>query len=128
MLATTPCIQTLSRFVPFEVLAQLEKQGNQPISPRSDTFAGTVLFADISGFTSLSERLGKRGAVGVEELTQTLNTYFGELIDIVISFGGDIVKFAGDALLAIWRVENDDIAKTVHAAAQCGITAQQCLR
>lgn len=128
MLATTPRVQTLSRFVPFEVLAQLDSRGNQPIAPRNDMFAGTVLFADISGFTSLSERLGQRGAIGVEELTQTLNSYFGDLIDIVLAAGGDIVKFAGDALLAIWRAEENEIAVTVHAAAKCGLAAQQCLR
>lgn len=128
MLATTPRVQTLSRFIPNEVLAQLTERQDHAVAPRNDSFAGTVLFADISGFTSLSERLGKQGAIGVEELTNTLNSYFGELIDIVLSSGGDIVKFAGDALLAVWRAENNQIAKTVQAAAQCGLNAQETLR
>jgi class 3 adenylate cyclase len=59
-----------------------------------------VLFADISGFTALSERLAERGPEGVEELTPVLNGYFGQLIDLISAHGGDMVKFAGDALLA----------------------------
>jgi class 3 adenylate cyclase len=57
-----------------------------------------------------------------------LNDYFGDLIDAVISSGGDIVKFAGDALLAVWPAAGDDLAPTVQAAALCGQRAQQILR
>ncbi len=96
MEATTSRVQALSRFVPIAVLRQLAESDTDKLAPRRDSMPATVLFADISGFTNLSERLGKRGPAGVEELTQTLNDYFGDLIDVVISSGGDIVKFAGD--------------------------------
>ena len=69
-----------------------------------DLDASAVLFADISGFTALSERLAAKGADGVEELTQILNAYFGRLIEVIVDHGGDVVKFAGDALLAFWPV------------------------
>ncbi len=128
MAAITFRAKSLSRFVPALVLRQLAELGETMLAPRSDQFAGTVLFADISGFTQLSERLGKRGSAGVEELTQTLNGYFGDLIDVVISSGGDIVKFAGDALLAVWPAEEGQLVQTVGAAAQCGFAAQQMLR
>ena len=39
----------------------------------------------------------------IEELTQVLNDYFGRLIDLITAHGGDVAKFAGDALLAFWR-------------------------
>ena len=44
-------------------------------------FAAAVLFADISGFTALTERLALTGPGGVEELTELLNGCFGELLD-----------------------------------------------
>jgi hypothetical protein len=46
--------------------------------------------------------LAKMGTEGVEKVTVLLNTYFGGLIKLIHDYGGDIVKFAGDALMAIW--------------------------
>ena len=37
---------------------------------------GTVMVADITGFTRLTERLGKQGTAGVELLTKCINNYF----------------------------------------------------
>jgi class 3 adenylate cyclase/tetratricopeptide (TPR) repeat protein len=71
--------------------------------PSSEECPCAVLFADISGFTRLTERLARKGAAGAEELTAALNSYFGRLIEIVCDFGGDVLKFAGDALLAIFE-------------------------
>ncbi|KAK7242877.1 adenylate and guanylate cyclase, partial [Aureococcus anophagefferens] len=58
---------------------------------------GAVLFADASGFTALTQSLcaDKDGA---ERLTGILNDFFGVLIDLVESYGGDVVQFSGDAL------------------------------
>ena len=70
-------------------------------APAGGTFLeGTVLFADISGFTLLSEKLGQQGPAGTEELTAIVNRYFGEMLDILARSGGDLLKFAGDAVLA----------------------------
>ncbi len=63
---------------------------------------GTLVFADVSGFTPLTERLARRGKVGAEELTDTLNTVFTELLDVAGRFGGDCLKFGGDALLLLF--------------------------
>jgi class 3 adenylate cyclase len=61
-----------------------------------------VLFADISGFTPLTESLNTLGAEGVERLTTHLNEYFSQMIKLITDHGGDIVKFAGDALMVVW--------------------------
>lgn len=74
-------------------------------TPVAEDFEAVVLFADISGFTLLAERLAKRGPTGVETLAMILNEYFGQLIDIVHAYGGDVVKFAGDAVMAAWSIE-----------------------
>ena len=69
---------------------------------RWQEISGTLVFADVSGFTPLAERLAKRGKVGAEELTDTLNAVFGELLRIAGTLGGDCLKFGGDALLLLF--------------------------
>jgi class 3 adenylate cyclase/tetratricopeptide (TPR) repeat protein len=60
---------------------------------------GTLVFFDISGFTPLTERLASRGKIGGEELTDILNLVFGELLAEAERYGGDTLKFGGDAVL-----------------------------
>ena len=60
---------------------------------------GSMVFADISGFTALSERLATRGRIGAEELVETLSRVFGAMFDIAAERGGQLLKFGGDALL-----------------------------
>jgi len=57
-----------------------------------------------------------------------LNAHFGRLIDTISSHGGDIIKFAGDALLAIWPSGEGDLADAVGAALRCGLAAQASFR
>ncbi len=86
-----------------------------------------VLFADISGFTRLSERLAEHGAEGLEELTNALNTYFDRLIELIAEHGGDVVKMAGDALIAVWpcRSETDTLADQTARVARCSLQLQE---
>src|SRR5947208_10334398 len=66
------------------------------------TVEGSLLSADISGFTALSERLAGIGRAGAEELTDLLNRCFDEMIASAASYGGDVLKFGGDALLILF--------------------------
>ena len=63
---------------------------------------GVVLMADVTGFTSLTESLSKNGPSGAETVKEVLNSCFGPLIDLVHSHGGDVLQFAGDAVLAFF--------------------------
>ena len=119
--------ENLASYVPARVARQLASNPSAPDGPRLDRFAGAVLLADISGFTALSESLARRGDVGAEDLTRCLNVYFGRLIDLIVEQGGDVVKFAGDALLAVWTADEDDLATSTGRAAQCGLAAQAAL-
>lgn len=76
---------------------------------------GTLVFADISGFTALSERLAKQGPVGAEELTEVLGRCFAELLAVAYARGGSLVKFGGDALLLLFDGEGH-AARGVDAA------------
>jgi adenylate cyclase len=65
----------------------------------SETIEGTVVFIDICGFTSLSEKLP---AATVVEL---LNRYFDQMVKEIIAQGGYVDKFMGDAVMAVFRGE-----------------------
>eukprot|EP00002_Diphylleia_rotans_P000566 TRINITY_DN10292_c0_g1_i2.p1 TRINITY_DN10292_c0_g1~~TRINITY_DN10292_c0_g1_i2.p1 ORF type:complete len:1632 (-),score=342.89 TRINITY_DN10292_c0_g1_i2:400-5295(-) len=95
----------LMSFVPRTIVYRTS-DGESKLVPEMEEISAVVLFADISGFTKLSEKLSLKGAMGVEVLARYLNRYFGSLIDIIDCHGGDIIKIAGDALLAIWRVKS----------------------
>ncbi|MEH6652443.1 MAG: adenylate/guanylate cyclase domain-containing protein [Motiliproteus sp.] len=64
----------------------------------------TVLFADIAGFTTLTEKLGPSG------ITNVLNAYFDNATDTISRYGGVITQFQGDAVLAVFNVPVTDPA------------------
>jgi class 3 adenylate cyclase/tetratricopeptide (TPR) repeat protein len=70
----------------------------------------TLLFVDVSGFSRMTARLAERGHEGAELISDLLDTGFGPIIDAAEEFGGDVVSFAGDALLAIWSAEDPTTA------------------
>jgi class 3 adenylate cyclase len=74
--------------------------------PSMDRFYGVLLFVDISGFTQLSSRMN------VDDLRTHINAYFTLIISIVSKHGGEVVKFAGDALYIIWQI---DISSTTQS-------------
>lgn len=61
---------------------------------------GTLLYADVSGFTRLSERLSKRGRSGAEEVVTVISEVWRDLLDA--AGDGDPLKFAGDALIVFF--------------------------
>lgn len=63
-----------------------------------------VLFADISGFTKLTEKLNQR-LNGAELLCSELDVVYAALCEEADALGGDAVKFAGDAICFTWVVE-----------------------
>lgn len=75
---------------------------------------GSLAF-DISGFTSLTERLAKRGKAGVEQLIDTLNGVLAPLVGTAGALGGDTLNFGGDALLVLFS--GSDHARRACAAA-----------
>jgi class 3 adenylate cyclase/tetratricopeptide (TPR) repeat protein len=127
-------IPTLASYVPTLIKRRLLLDPTPISQPSTERFSAALLFADISGFTMLTEQLARRGPVGAEELTALLNTYFGRLIGMITAYNGDIVKFAGDALIALWPVfggASEDSEPTLvyvlQQAAACGLDIQRQL-
>jgi class 3 adenylate cyclase/predicted ATPase len=114
-------VENVASLLPIRVLNCFAADSTPLAAPVSGSFEAAVLFVDISGFTALTERLAQKGAIGVEELTTHLNAYFGQLIELIIAHKGDIFKFAGDAMLAIWPAESMSLYLATYCAAQCAL-------
>jgi class 3 adenylate cyclase/tetratricopeptide (TPR) repeat protein len=101
-------VEVLASYVPRLIQKRVAADPSPIESPVTEEIQAAVLFADISGFTRLTEQLAEAGPSGVEAIANILNEYFGQLIDIVHNYGGDVVKFAGDAVIAVWNIASDD--------------------
>ena len=99
-------VAILASYSPRMVLERFREDITPPTEPTQLAFHGAVVFVDVSGFTKLSEALARQYGTkqGAEKLNEYINDYFRLLIDAIIDAGGDIIKFAGDALQVIWRV------------------------
>jgi class 3 adenylate cyclase/tetratricopeptide (TPR) repeat protein len=64
---------------------------------------GSLVFVDISGFTSLTEKLARKGRIGAEELTSVLSSVFSDMLSVAYQRGGSLLKFGGDALLLLFE-------------------------
>src|SRR5215213_4783048 len=109
--------ELLASYVPKLIQNRVVADPTPIESPVAENLQAAILFADISGFTILTERMVERGPTGVETLAHVLNEYFGQLIDIIHEYGGDVVKFAGDAVIAVWPIDSsagtaDPVSKT----------------
>ena len=102
--------ELLASYVPRLIQNRVAADPSPIEVPVSEGMQAAVLFADISGFTLLTEHLAEHGPAGVETLARILNEYFGQLIDIIHDYGGDVVKFAGDAVIAVWPITANDVA------------------
>ena len=85
---------TMSRYFTEEVADQLLEDGASVLGGTSQEVS--VLFSDIRGFTSLSEKIGPRETVSM------LNDYFSVMVDEITLQHGILDKFIGDAMMAIF--------------------------
>jgi class 3 adenylate cyclase/tetratricopeptide (TPR) repeat protein len=70
---------------------------------RVRTVEGTLAFVDVSGFTALTERLAVRGKAGAEEVSDVVGATFAQLLDIAYEYGGEMLKWGGDAALLLFE-------------------------
>ena len=103
----------LTKFVSDEALTAVKKVGLEGLKLGGERKEATIMETDIRGFTSMSENMEP------EEVVSLLNTYLDKQTEVIQSQGGDIDKFIGDAVLAVFTG-----AKMADNAVKCAIKIQ----
>ena len=94
--------ENLSLFIPEGVAAQIAKSDGPLINAQTETREASILFVDLTSFTSLAERLAP------ERLIATLNEYFLVISEPIERNHGVINQFQGDAILASFNLPTRD--------------------
>ncbi|MEZ5925162.1 MAG: adenylate/guanylate cyclase domain-containing protein [Hyphomicrobiaceae bacterium] len=90
-----------SRYMSPDMVAELALNPGR-LKLGGETREMTLLFADVRGFTNISEGLD------AEELTRFVNRLFTPLSDVILAYRGTIDKYMGDAVMAFWNAPLDD--------------------
>src|SRR6476660_5169754 len=108
-------IETLLAFLPID--RQLALANYSPLKSQT---RGAALFADLSGFTPLTEALVRALGPhrGAEELTRQLNLVYDALIGQVENFRGTVIGFSGDAITCWFDQDNGERAVAAALAMQ----------
>ncbi|MGB1883748.1 MAG: adenylate/guanylate cyclase domain-containing protein [Gammaproteobacteria bacterium] len=109
---------TMARYMTAEVAEQVLAEGESVLGGVSQP--ATILFSDIKGFTTISERLGAQDTVSL------LNEYFAEMVEIVFQHHGILDKYIGDAIMAVFGTPFSS-AEDADNAIRVAIQMQQVL-
>jgi len=112
--------QTFSRYVSPQVAKAVLSNMNQ-VKLGGRHVEASVLFADIVGFTQLSEELHP------EQVNSLLNEYFSIIAQAAHCYGGHIDKYMGDCAMLVFGVPENDPEHSFNAAA-CAITIQELIK
>lgn len=88
----------------------------------SEWLEGTLMHCDVSGFTAMSEALARKGKEGAELMVGVLNHFFVKMLDVAAKFGGDQMKFGGDAMLLYFGGRDHALRALV-----CGLEMQHAM-
>lgn len=103
----------LSRFVPSQVVRQVQTSDSEIAAGQGDVREATILFTDLEGFSTISEQITP------PEIIATLNEYFSVVAAPIEKRGGVINQFQGDAILASFNLpeaDPDHAARAIEAA------------
>lgn len=102
--------KTFERYVAPNVVGEILKEGTENLKLGGKTVDIAVLFVDIRGFTTMSERLSP------EEVVFILNRYLSMTSACVERYQGTLDKFIGDATMAFWGAPLADDEAIYHAS------------
>jgi class 3 adenylate cyclase/tetratricopeptide (TPR) repeat protein len=98
---TTPAGAEFDLLKPYVPRLLIEWLQADPSLPYREV-DGSLTFADISGFTPLTERLARKGKVGAEEIDDILDECFTALLAAAYEYGAGLVQWGGDAVLLLF--------------------------
>lgn len=107
----------LEKFLAPDVSAKIINELD-PVSLSGENVNATVLFADIVGFTSMSERMDP------SDVSEMLNEYFGYYSACAKLYFGTVDKFLGDCIMLVFGAAKSDPQHQYHAAA-CAVLMQE---
>lgn len=88
------------------------------------TFQAVLLMADVSGFTELCDKYSKNSIRASSQITEIINIYMGEMVRVIYEYKGDVVNYSGDAILALWKIEEEKDDWSAFRACECSIYIQ----
>lgn len=77
-------------------------------SPMSAESFAAVAIIDVTGFTTLTTKASRAGSFGEDVLHMFMNSYFAQMLEMVSSHGGDVLHFAGDAMIVVFLPTEDE--------------------
>ncbi|MGZ3772479.1 MAG: adenylate/guanylate cyclase domain-containing protein [Pseudobdellovibrionaceae bacterium] len=90
--------KTFKKYVDKEIVSKI--LDNESVYVQGQQLEAVILFADIRGFTSLSEK------VSPQIMVKLLNHFFDKMVPVVKKHGGVVDKFIGDNIMVVWGVPN----------------------
>jgi adenylate cyclase len=107
------------QYVPSEVVDEMSKNPEQ-VSMEGESREMTILFSDVRGFTTISEKLESK------ELSSLMNEFLTPLSRVIYSHRGTIDKYMGDCIMAFWGAPLPD-ARHAYQAVLSGLEMQRTL-
>jgi adenylate cyclase len=106
--------EQFARFVPASIVDEVVDRAGDDARLPGVRCTGTVLFADLRGFTTCAETME------AEQVIEMLNHYLGEMSDAILDHGGTVVSYMGDGIMAVFGapIEQDDHADRALAASR----------
>ena len=80
-------------------------------------FPAVGMFLDLTGFSSMTDTLMQQGQHGAEVLANLMHGVFNPLVENIFNYGGKIVSFAGDGIMALFPIEGDELNTAMRALA-----------